>query len=121
MSKAALSSMEWRSIRIPVARSATARRPKAPSRSWLREAARRTIPFARACGTRTIGPKLKAAFCAVARHFHLVVDANPRNAARSAENPYSGISQSGNLRAETASTRGALRAMKSLHKRKFRS
>jgi hypothetical protein len=44
MSKAALSSMEWRSIRIPFARSATARRPKTPSRSWLREAAR-CYPF----------------------------------------------------------------------------
>jgi hypothetical protein len=46
MTKAALSSMEWRSKRILFARCATARRPKAPSRSWLRKAARRTIPFA---------------------------------------------------------------------------
>jgi signal transduction histidine kinase len=35
--------------------------------------------------------------------------------------PYSGISQSGNLRPETASTPGALRAMKSLQKGRFRS
>jgi hypothetical protein len=46
----------------------------------------------------------------------LSADTNRRKAARRAENSYSGISQSGNLRAETASTRGALWAMKSLHK-----
>ena len=34
MSKAADSSTEWRSIKIPFARSVTARRPNAPSRSW---------------------------------------------------------------------------------------
>jgi hypothetical protein len=46
--------------------------------------------------------------------------AKGREAARRAKNPYSGISHSGNRRSETASTLGALRAMKPLHKERFR-
>jgi hypothetical protein len=43
MSKAVGSSTEWRSIRIPFARSVTARRPKAPSRSWYSVKRRSTM------------------------------------------------------------------------------
>ena len=38
-----VSSTEWRSMRIPLARSIVARRPKAPSRSWNSAKRRRTM------------------------------------------------------------------------------
>jgi hypothetical protein len=53
------------------------------------------------------------------RERHAMAHANRREVARRAETRYGGISQSGNLRPETASTLGALRAVKSLHKRSF--
>ncbi len=42
-SKAVDSSIEWRSMRMPFARSVTARRPKAPSRSWYSVKRRNTM------------------------------------------------------------------------------
>jgi hypothetical protein len=43
ISKAADSSTQWRSMRMPFARSVTARRPKAPSRSWYSVERRKTM------------------------------------------------------------------------------
>src|SRR5207248_8507690 len=43
ISKAVGSSTEWRSMRMPFARSVTARRPKAPSRSWYSVKRRKTM------------------------------------------------------------------------------
>ena len=44
--EAACSSMSWRSIRIPFARSVTALRPNAPSRAWYSAKRRRTMSIA---------------------------------------------------------------------------
>ena len=56
--------------------------------------------------------------CALAPFSYLSPDANRSEPACRAESPYSGMSQSGNPGSETASTPGAPRAMKSLHKQR---